>query len=150
MFKDNDNQVTLLEKELNSDCDCDYSVRKKAVAIYNNVLLKLKKRKPSWHTFLNLMNFTEWFLYCIKSISEKEIEKEHFDSKKFISQCNNQIRKLMQDHLTSEYTQFIDELGGWADFEHYVKFHNYKPGFFSNVFVNILTAITVFYIFIYK
>ena len=135
---------------MNSECDCEYSIRKKAVGIYNGVLLELKKRKPNWHTFLNLLNFTEWFLLFIKSIGEREIEKEHFDSKKFISQCNNQIRKLMQDHLTSEYTPFIDELGGWADFEHYVKFKNYNPGFIFNVFVNILTVFSGFYILIYK
>ena len=135
-----------MNKALKSHCGCDYSIRSKAIGIYSDVLLKSTKNEPGWHTLLNLLNFTEWFLLCLKSISERESEKEQFDSDKFVSQCNNQILMLMQDHLTSEYTPFINELGGWTDFEHYVKFKNYKPGFFSNLFVNILTVLTGIFI----
>ena len=142
--------MTLLNKALKSDCGCDYSIRSKAIRIYSDVLLKSSKRKPGWHTLLNLLNFTKWFLLCINSISERENEKEQFDSDQFISQCNNQIRKLMQDHMTSEFTPFINEMGGWTDFEHYVQFQNYKPGFFSNFFVHILTVLTGIYTILHK
>ena len=142
--------MTLLEKALKSDCGCDYSIRCKTIGIYSHVLVKSTKREPGWHTLLNLLNFTEWFLLVIKSISERENEKEQFDSDQFISQYNNQIRKLMQDHMTSEFTPFINELGGWTDFEHYVECKNYEPGFISNLFIHILTLLTAIFTLLYK
>ena len=91
---------------------------------------------------------TEWFLQCVEDESETSRNNKHFDSKRFMTRCHNQINHLMQNHLQSEYVPFINGLGGWADFDDYIYYQNYKPGILSTFTVYVLTILTGVFIMI--